>query len=301
MPDFSLLRMMDSSAQTAEEAHQKTLKHLNYITRPTATRKSLIFCDKVEPEKMVEDFGFFRKCNGDTGRPLKHAVVSFGYDTEPLEWQLYLEVTKEIAGYYGKNYQIVAAVHNNIPNRPHAHILIDCFNISTGKKFSEGPNELEKFKDHVDGILKEFEIPLLRRRRKDMQIEAVPSVTTDAEYDYNWYPCGVYPPVAMLPQLPAQYNCGNYHQPQPYTPTYPVIQIVNPTINNYFFVTNPESPNTEFADEPPLKRFYEKIAEPPTKYMTCSCCGRPLSGKEETYCIKHCINPPLCYKCQRSK
>lgn len=295
MADFSILRMMDSSAKTAEEAHRKTLKHLNYITRSSATQQDLIYCDKVNLANMTEDFGYFLKVCGDTGRPLKHTVISFGYNDQPLTWQRYFEVTKAVAKYYAKDYQIVAAVHSNIPSRPHAHILIDCYNVSTGKKFSEGLNELENFKDYVDSVLSEFNIPLLKRKERIMKKvkgEVVPIVETYSsdEQGGEWYEeiptsfAPVVPPLLVPPytypgMLRAPY--GNYQ-------AYP--QII---INNYYYIMPP--PVSGKQDEFGQNRNFAN-----TKSASCDKCGKPLSKREKAFCQEKGLMP-LCYSCQHSQ
>lgn len=86
-------------------------------------------------------------------------------DSPKLSFEEYLQVTKEIANFYANDYQMVMAVHNNIPHRPHAHIVMDCLNISTELKYSEGISELNQFKDFIDDILEKYNIPKLLRKK----------------------------------------------------------------------------------------------------------------------------------------
>ena len=164
----SIVRVINTKATTADENNRISRKHLEYILRKDATHSDLCW---VNIDDVLESFGFFAKCAGkNNGRPLKHIVISYAVDNkkERLDWQEYLAVTKEIAKFYGSDYQMVAAVHDNIEKRPHAHIVMDCFNVSTEKKFSEGIKELEKFKDFIDGILEKHKIPKLLRRKNKM-------------------------------------------------------------------------------------------------------------------------------------
>lgn len=167
----SIVRIINTKATTEEENKWISKKHLKYILRKDATNPDLCWVNMVDMNDVLESFGFFAKYAGkNSGRPLKHIVISYAIDDEQarLNWQEYLAVTKEIAKFYGSNYQMVAAVHDNIKKRPHAHIVMDCFDVSTEKKFSEGVKELEKFKDFIDDILEKHKIPKLLRWKNKM-------------------------------------------------------------------------------------------------------------------------------------
>lgn len=173
----SIMRIINTKATTEEDNKRISKKHLEYILRKDATHSDLCWVNMVDMDDVLESFGFFAKCAGkNNGRPLKHIVISYAVDDEQarLDWQEYLAVTKEIAKFYSSDYQMVAAVHDNIKKRPHAHIVMDCYNVSTEKKFSEGIKELEKFKDFIDDILGKHRIPKLLRRKNKMDAVAEP-------------------------------------------------------------------------------------------------------------------------------
>lgn len=286
MAAYSILRMINTTADSAKVADEKTRKHIDYITRPSATADDLIYCDKVNPNDHYS-FGAFRKDSFDTGRPLKHIVISFGREEKPYEMKMYYEATKDIAQYYVKDYQIIAAVHSNIPARPHAHILVDCFNISTGKKFSEGPKELEQFKQFVNGVLKEYKIPLLRNGKE--QVKSCWDLLEFAEYEEEEQWMGVFPQSVCTPR---QYgNWGNSqipYTPNPYNPQQVIIIPVYQFFQyNYYMYT----PNADLQNSSEMK----------TVYTTCGECGAILTEKEVAFCNKKDIKPPICYKCQHKK
>ena len=164
----SIVKMINTMANSKEENHKICQKHLDYILRSNATDSSLVWCNMVDPGNILGTFGFFARCTDkDKGRPLKHIVISYSTrDAKQLPWKEYLQVTKEIASFFGDDYQMVAAVHNNIEHRPHAHIVMDCLDISTEKKYSEPPRALEAFKDYIDKVLAMYKIPLLQRKRR---------------------------------------------------------------------------------------------------------------------------------------
>lgn len=168
------MRLINVGAEGKADNNAKAKKHAEYVLRKDATAKSLTYFEMVSSENPIDDFGFFARRTGkDAGRPLKHLVVSYKAKKE-LQWVNYLEVTKEIAGFFGKEYQIIAAVHDNIPNRPHAHILVDCFNVSTEKKMSESPREFWRLVEYVNSVLDKNDIyPLLqgcRQQKKDAEV-----------------------------------------------------------------------------------------------------------------------------------
>ena len=135
----------------------------------------------VDPNNILESFGFFAKSIGkNTGRPLKHIVLSYSTKDSPkLSFEEYLQVTKEIANFYANDYQMVMAVHNNIPHRPHAHIVMDCLNLTTELKYSEGISELNQFKDFIDDILKKSNIPKLIRKKNYSTLEEATTTLDD--------------------------------------------------------------------------------------------------------------------------
>ena len=167
MSTGSIVKVVNTKAHNADENKNISQKHLRYITRNDATNSKLIACNMVDPDNILESFGFFAKSIGkNTGRPLKHIVLSYSTKDSPkLSFEEYLQVTKEIANFYANDYQMVMAVHNNIPHRPHAHIVMDCLNIYTELKYSEGISELNQFKDFIDDILEKYNIPKLLRKK----------------------------------------------------------------------------------------------------------------------------------------
>lgn len=168
----SIVRIINTKAKNRDENRRIKEKHLKYILRKEATDKNLMWSNMVDEDDILGSFGFFAQCAGkNNGRPLKHIVLSYATDSENkiLDWATYLEITKNIASFYGKDYQMIAAVHKNIKKRPHAHIILDCFNVSSEKKYSEGIHELENFKDFIDEVLEKYGVPkLLRWKNKKL-------------------------------------------------------------------------------------------------------------------------------------
>ena len=163
---LSVMRLINTKASTAKENLQVREKAIDYVLRQEACKKGLIYMNGINRRDVKGTFGYFAKAAAkEEGRPLKHLVISFG--GAKLPWENYLNVTKQIANFYGNTYQTIAVVHDNIPNRPHAHILIDTFNVATEKKLSEGPQEFRKLVEHINDVLEQNGIPkLLQGMRK---------------------------------------------------------------------------------------------------------------------------------------
>lgn len=181
MSTGSIVKVINTKAHNADENKNISQKHLRYITRNDATNAKLIACNMVDPDNILESFGFFAKSIGkNTGRPLKHIILSYSTKGSPqLLFEEYLQVTKEIANFYANDYQMVMAVHNNIPHRPHAHIVMDCLNLTTELKYSEGISELNQFKDFIDDILEKYHIPKLIRKKHYPTLEEVTTPFND--------------------------------------------------------------------------------------------------------------------------
>lgn len=217
---LSVMRLINASAKTAEENKVARAKAVDYVLRSDACQGGYVHLDGVDEHDVKGSFGAFAEAaSKDAGRGMKHLVVSFG--KAGLPWEQYLEMTKEISRYYGTQYQIVAAVHSNIPNRPHAHILIDTFNVATEKKLSEGPKDFFNLVEHINGVLGKYGVPLLlqgyKRKAADKSVSSVESVerayvnsvqvevldtadeVSNCDFDYSYH--GAYVPTEVLPMV----------------------------------------------------------------------------------------------------
>lgn len=227
----SILKVINTKASSEAENRLISKKHLEYVLRKEATADELVYLNMVDGTDVLGSFGYFAKAVGkNNGRPLKHIVISYSIkNAKRLCWEEYLSVTKEIAKFYGNNYQIVAAVHNNIEKRPHAHIILDCFNISTEKKFSESMNDLNLFKDFVDNILSNHNIPLLLRNKNNFNRNDKSMINSedyqDEEYDMPVLPSfrtEIIPPqfygYSNIPPAVGFNNVQQFYMPNPVIP-----------------------------------------------------------------------------------
>ena len=198
---MSVMRLISSKANSAEDNCRIRDKAIDYVLRSEARKKGLVYMNGINPADVKGSFGFFSKAAAkDDGRAFKHLVLSFG--GTKLSWKKLLEVTKRVANYYGASYQTIAVVHDNIPERPHAHILVDTFNVSTEKKLSEGPKDFWQLVDHINKVFEDYEIPCLlqgkgRNQKPKIEIRKV-KVVKDYNTDDNVQ-------FGMIPVVP-EYN-----------------------------------------------------------------------------------------------
>ncbi len=68
-----------------------------------------------------------------------------------------MELAKEMAAYYGKEYQIVFAVHVK-PDSLHVHFVMNAVNYITGLKHKGKKDDLYAFIMHCNGVFRDNEI-----------------------------------------------------------------------------------------------------------------------------------------------
>lgn len=166
---FSIMRLINTSADSQKKNHSIRQKHVDYILQINKREKGIvnettmpILIGNMVDIKDPSTFGHFANADSkDTGRPLKQLILSFGNNSQA--WNQYQEITEEVISLWPA-YQVLAAVHRDIPKRPHCHILIDCYNVKTGKKMSEGPNEFNNLIFNLNKILLKHNQPELLQK-----------------------------------------------------------------------------------------------------------------------------------------
>ena len=164
---FSIIRAVNFKLKDPEYDEKRIKRALLYILNPKSTNPELMFHQMVDPNDVLGTFGAFASAFGkERGRKAKHYIVSFGKTgSEGKDWSKYYTASKAIVKFFGGEQQMIFAVHSDIPSRPHMHMLLDVVNVKTGKKFQQSTKDLELLKDHVDGALDSYNLPLLRRKR----------------------------------------------------------------------------------------------------------------------------------------
>ena len=132
-----------------------------YITDPAKTDNGNLVatqgCSKNHPlEDMLRNKLLHNKTHGKQGEHFVFALAPCGENKSPLE---VLSVVKEIvATVYPENIAIIAG-HTDSKHL-HFHVALDAVNAVTGRKFSQGPADLNRVKQKANNILKKhgFEI-----------------------------------------------------------------------------------------------------------------------------------------------
>lgn len=141
-----------------------------YITAPSKTDNGrLVTTCGVAGEDpvawMLTVKRLWHKTNGKQG---EHFIVSFPEDFDKTPEDL-LEIMYEIVdtNFYG--YSAVIAVHLDAIHL-HSHVLLNSVSCVTGKKFSQGPSDLNKLKLKINEILHNHGINIIRDSVNRMRI-----------------------------------------------------------------------------------------------------------------------------------
>ncbi len=167
----SILKLVNYKLRDCEYNWKKVDQTLRYITNPKSTTKELMAFNMVDSDDIVNSFGFFNKAIGKyNGRLIKHLILSYGHDeSKVVDWEQCFTAGKEIRDFFGSNYQSVLTVHNNIPTRPHIHMVLGMLDVSNGKKFEQPPSGFFHLRKHVDEVLAKHGIPPLRSKGGEVQ------------------------------------------------------------------------------------------------------------------------------------
>ena len=82
------------------------------------------------------------------GRQLKHLIVSFDKNENVHNLKAH-KLGYQIAEYFQNKFQIIFAVHENEPNI-HLHFIINSVSFSDGKKYNEGPYDLDNLRRFIE-------------------------------------------------------------------------------------------------------------------------------------------------------
>lgn len=133
---------------------------LHYVTDPQKTPSGYIGGIAVNPQQAILEMEALSRYYGqDTGVRLRHFILSF----RPRElWSkkgqsLYAayQVACAVAQFYGEEYQIVYAVHENTRN-PHIHFVMNTTNYRTGLKYQGKKQDLHNFLNWINEVLEPY-------------------------------------------------------------------------------------------------------------------------------------------------
>lgn len=88
------------------------------------------------------------------GRQLRHFIVSFT-DNEAISPEKAFYLAYEIAEYYGNDYQIAFAVHDDT-DYVHVHFVMNSVNYNTGIKYAGGFEDFNNLKAYINNTVENF-------------------------------------------------------------------------------------------------------------------------------------------------
>ena len=140
----------------------------DYITDPAKTGNGQFVstqgCSRSNAlDDMLVNKVLHHKTHGKQG---VHFVLAFppnGNERSPAD---ILDVTRKIVSTLYPDYLAVMAVHTD-SKALHSHVILDAVNAVTGKKFSQGPSDLNRVKQKTNAILHDHGFELIRASAND--------------------------------------------------------------------------------------------------------------------------------------
>ena len=156
---------------------------LGYITDPAKTDGgSLVSSQGCSRENPLADILMNKKLHQQThGKQGVHFVLSCppnGITKTPLDL---LKVTREVVRAVYPDFLAVIAVHTD-SKVVHSHVVLDAVNAVTGRKFSQGPGDLNRVKQKANNILKAHGFEIIRMSANDFVDYT--DYSSDERFDY---------------------------------------------------------------------------------------------------------------------
>lgn len=127
---------------------------VEYVKNPDKNSHGLYAGAGVRVTHAAEDMKTVKVLkNKTTGRQYIHFVVSFDRGVAALTAHA---VGMRILDYYGQNFQIIMAVHDNTEN-VHCHFVLNTVGLGT-RKFSQSKREMLDFREFINGVLDEWNL-----------------------------------------------------------------------------------------------------------------------------------------------
>ncbi len=137
---------------------------INYVVDPKKTINGLIGGVGVNAHNAIYEMeALSTSCAQNHGVRLRHMILSF--DCNDLQYsrtdsaQMAYRLAYKIAKYYGSEYQIMYAVHENT-SRIHVHFVMNTVSYMTGLKYAGTKSDLHQFLCWSRGVLEPYNIEL---------------------------------------------------------------------------------------------------------------------------------------------
>ena len=156
MANPAIVKIINYASADMEKADKVT----HYICSPKRTEVDFILSHCINCNDVASSFRAIENRWHPKGHRLfKHGIFSFG-DPEMVPSKA-VQITKDVMEIFG-SYPWLAAIHTNCPKRIHAHFLLGCIDLRTGKKLSQSKQDLMRFKEHYNCVATKHGIPLVR-------------------------------------------------------------------------------------------------------------------------------------------
>jgi len=151
---MAILKIINSRGKYHDDESYDNL--INYILNPIKTKSkyfgscAIANCHDAAMEMKI----FSRAAHKNHGVKLRHLIIGFDRRKVPASQpELALELAKDMAAYYGEEYQIIFAVHVK-PDSLHVHFVMNAVNYISGLKHKGKKDDLYAFIKHCNGVLR---------------------------------------------------------------------------------------------------------------------------------------------------
>ena len=123
-----------------------------YCLQERKTPQNLIFAHGVDPQYAASEMHDVAAVYGkDSGLRLRHSVLSFA-PNENISAAEAAEIAQEAIDFYGDNYQIVSAVHEDTDDI-HIHIVMNKISFVDGSRYRGKKSDYYQYQKHLKSIL----------------------------------------------------------------------------------------------------------------------------------------------------
>ena len=122
---------------------------VGYITRDNACDPNHIITRNIKDvSSIAEEMAETTNRSGKNhGTRVRHTIISFG-DRDHATVEKAKKVAESACDYYGGDYQVVAAIHQNTEHL-HIHMIMNTTDIHTGKKYQGKKKDYFAFENHI--------------------------------------------------------------------------------------------------------------------------------------------------------
>ena len=140
---------------------------INYTTDPAKTEGgklvSTLGCSRSDPVRDIENN---KMAWHKEGKQYEHFVLAFPPNGNQHTAEEILRITSEIVETVYADFMAVISVHTDSLIL-HSHVVLDSLNAVTGKKFSQGPGDLNRVKQKTNSILKAHGFEIIQASAND--------------------------------------------------------------------------------------------------------------------------------------